>query len=336
MADAQLDESQVSEETEFEAAFAEFADKDKSEDIEPEPPQEEELDAKKDDEAEEPKAEDKEAESPADDDPYAGMSEEVKAKFIALEKDKDDLEHRLKSDAGRVSAFQRQINDLTRTVDEMSASKEADKPTDKQIAEAMKGTDDDWEAFKEDYPAVAEAIDRRLERVGEATQETIDKTLEPVNTKLDEVTKTSTEAANQAAVDAVAEDFPNWTEAVKTPEFAEWLDEQSPGVNALASSDNTADAKTLIGLYDAHLVAAGKDSLRAPDPNEPGVTDEEEEAKGSDEPSELEKRRAQQLEDGTAIPSKSAGIDPDGTPGGTEFEQAFDYYAKKKAAQRTA
>ena len=336
MAEAQLDESQVSEETEFETAFAEFAEKDQPEESElEEQPQDKKSDAEESEE--ETKAEGEEKPAAEEVDPYAGMSDEVKEQFITLEKDKEDLQHRLKSDAGRVSAFQRQINILTDTVDNLRAdSKPEDRPSDKQIADAMKGTDDDWDEFKQDYPTVAEAIDRRFEKFGESAQEAIDNTLKPVTSRLDEVVESNqAEAADNKAAE-VAEVYPTWQEAVAKPEFTEWLNDQSPGVTALAGSDDTKDATTLLRLYDEHLVSGGKDSLKAPDPTEPGVKDKEEEAQGGAEPTELQKRRAQQLEDGTAIPSKGAGIDPDGGQSGTEFEQAFEFFAKKKQAQRTA
>jgi hypothetical protein len=112
------------------------------------------------------------------------------------------------------------------------------------------------------------------------------------------------------------------------------LDNQSPGIMALADSDDTNDASTLIGLYDDYLVANGDPTLKA-DPTEPGVNNEEQKTDGADEPSDLAKRRQQQLTDGTTVPSKPAGIDPGGEAM-DEFDQAFNYHAKRLEARRQA
>ena len=284
------------------------------------------IKAKKEDPDPDPKAK-KDPDPDPIADPYKGMDEATKARFVTLEEANTKLTHRLDSDSGRISAFQRQVNDLKKG----SKAAAAAKPTPNQIADAMKGTDEGWDKFQEDYPEVATAIDRRLEMAGKATQETVDQTLAPVVERQAQIETTVANTATQTKVDAVAEIYPTWSTAVQTPDFVDWLQKQPPGIAALSESDDTQDASALIGMYDDYLVANGKPTLKKETTPEP-ASKKDEEAAGADE-SDLAKKRAQQLEDGTTIDSKNAKIDTGSDTGG-DFEAAFAFHAKRKDAKR--
>jgi len=333
-----LEKSTVAEdETDFEAAFNEHAEAkeivedDPTDIIEKEDdkfdeknqdgePGDEDLDkvAKKDDEEE---------------DPYAGMSEATKTRVQAIEEENKNLNHRLNSDAGRVSAFQRKINGMEKEIQSIRSGGTAGEQPDKaQIAEAMGGTDEEWESFKDDYPEVAKAIDSRLDKAGKATQETLDSTLAPVKARQEHDAQKAVEDATQAATDIVSDTYPSWTEAVQKPEFALWLDTQPPGVQSLSDSDDPQDASALIGLYDGHLVANGQPTLKA-DPKDNDGVDTEETTAQEEETNSVAARRKQQLEDGTTIPSRNSRVDPSKEPV-DDFEAAFAYHAKRKDRQR--
>jgi len=328
----------LEEETEFEASFNEHAAKKEPViEEEPDPEDEEEVEVEvealpsNDGKSEEELAAEAEAKAAEEkEDPYAGLSPEAKARVIALEEQNKELTHRINSDAGRVSAFQRKVNDLEGEIQSIRTGSTSgnDQPSNAQIADAMKGSDEQWEQFRQDYPEVAGAIDSRLEKAGKATQETIESTLAPVKERQARDQQSEVEAAAKAAVDAVAEVYPTWTEAVQTEDFKTWLDKQPPGVVALSFSDEPADASALIGLYDGHLVAEGQPSLKASDPG-PGV----EKTEKQKEAEKLAAKRAQQLADGTTVKSKPSQIGP-GDGESDEFETAFAAFAKRKEAKR--
>jgi len=260
-------------------------------------------------------------------DPYEGMDEATKARFIVLEESNTKLNHRLDSDSGRVSAFQRQVNDLKRENSTLKAP--AAKPTENQIADAMKGTDEGWDQFNEDYPEVAKAIDRRLEMAGKATQESVDSTLAPVMERQAQQDQVAINTTTQAKVDEVAVVYPEWAAAVQTKDFVDWLATQPPGIAALSNSDDTNDASALIGMYDEHLVATNRPSLKAT----PKPALNQDEVPDGSEAANLAAKRAQQLEDGTTIASRNAKIDAGAEPVG-DFESAFAFHAKRKDAKR--
>jgi hypothetical protein len=313
--------SQVDDESEFDDAFAEFAEVDQVDD------QAEELEPEG--EGHRPKADDLVADIAAqeaaqeEEDPYAGMTPEVKAKFVALEDNTKALQHTIDSDAGRVSAFQRKINTLER-----QQTTQVAQPSPTQISDAMKGSDAQWDQFKEDYPEVAKALDNRFAALGVAAQDSIDKTLAPVKQHQAHIAQVDASNDHKARINAVAESFPTWTDEVKKPEFGAWLSAQSPGVQALSESDDTQDASTLIGLYDGHLVSEGKPSLKV-DPGT-GVDDEEEVPAQTNAQAD---KRKQQLADGSTVPSKSARVDGTGEAV-SDFDAAFKVFAKRKEAQQ--
>jgi hypothetical protein len=314
MADEAPEASQVNDESEYDDAFAEFAE------VRDTDGDDQELEAEAD-EVVAQEATPTIEEHFEEEDPYAGMTDEVKAKFIALEETSASQQHTIDSDAGRVSAFQRKINALERN--QQTAPKA--QPSSTQIADAMKGSSTDWDQFKEDYPEVAQALDSRFAALGVAAQDSIDQTLAPVRNHQAHIAQVEAGNAHKARIDTVAQEFPTWTDEVKKPEFNSWLDTQPPGVRALSESDDTLDASTLIGLYDGHLVAQGQPSIKV-NP-EPGVDDEAPAA------TPQANKRKQQLEAGSSVPSKSARVD--GTAeAGTEFDAAFDVFAKRAEARQ--
>ena len=328
--DEEVEVSTVDDESEFDAAFNEIAearDSDPVEEIDEEVDVDQEIEAAA---SVEEAAENIAAAVTEDEDPYAGMTDEVKAKFVALEGDRDSLQHTIDSDAGRVRAFQRKADDLDKEIQSIRSGATSG-PSMTQISDAMKGTDEEWDKFGESYPDVAGAIDRRMAALGAATESAVEETLKPVKEKAVRDAETEAADANKTRVAEVEELFPTWTDAVKTQDFKDWMADQSQGVAALAESDDSRDASTLIGLYDTHLVANGKPTLKADPPT--GVNEDEVDSAAEPQLSELEKKRAKQLEDGAAPTSRKAGVNTDG-PETTEFDAAFAVFAKRKEQKR--
>lgn len=261
-------------------------------------------------------------EEPAGDaDPYEGMSEDVKKRYQNMEKNNGDLKHRIDSDDGRVGAFQRKINNLEHQIADIQ--KKPGQPSTEEITAAM-ANEESWKTLEEDYPEIAGAINKRFE----AQQQQVDSKLAPVIEKQEHDAAATAETAQQENYDVVAKDYPTWQTAVQQQDFQDWMESQSPGVKALAGSDDARDASLLISKYDEHRVANNLPTLKAnPDPDNGGV-----DKKAKDE---VTKRRERQLEDGTTIESKNAKIDPN-AESGSDFENAFNAFAKSKEAKNRA
>lgn len=261
-------------------------------------------------------------------DPYAGMDEATKERFVAMEESNKSLLHYKESNDGRVGALQRKINGLEGDIKVIHNTSTKEQPTKSEITEAMAGSNEKWDKFKDDYPEVATAIEGKFDQQNTEIDIKLGKQTNEIKTTLAPVVKKQEDDDMQHAYDAVAEEFPTWQNATATQEFNDWLATQSPGIQDLAESDDVQDASSLIGLYDSHLVANDKPSLRKTDHVETDTVVE-------DKATSLEQKRAQQLEDGATIPSKSAGISPDSESEG-EFVDAFAVFAKRQDAKRLA
>ena len=301
--------------SEFDAAFAEHATARETVEL----AGEEDIDGEETLDAAEPES--------VEEDPLDGLTDAQRAKYDELLQQNTQLNHQIASDAGRVSAFQKKVNTLQSEIEEIRQGSTAG-PSKVEIADAMKGTDDDWEQFSSDYPEVASAIDKRLAQTGEATANAVEQTLKPIKERAAIDAATAEQQAAQKKVDELAQVYKDWTSEVKKPEFMDWLNQQPPGIKALTESETIADASALIGLYDSHLVANGKPSIKN-DPT-PGVKNPE--PPGS-KPSNLEEKRKRQLEAAAAIPSKRANVDASG-PVADEFTTAFEHFARRREAQR--
>jgi hypothetical protein len=252
-------------------------------------------------------------------DPYAGLTEAAKARLIALEETNKSLQHRVSSDAGRVSAFQRKINELTTQIDAIGKKSGGEQPTKKEVVDAM-ADGSKWEAFKQEYPEVADAMDSRFSEISSKQNKQIETVLAPVI-----VERQQKDA--EKAYGAVADVFPTWQNAVKEQPFQDWLASQPAAVQTLAESLEVADATSLIGLYDNHRIVTGLPSLKKSDPvsGKEGV-----DTSGKDSVAE---RRERQKQAGVTVQSKSARVDPN-ADSESDFDAAFNAYAKRRESQR--
>lgn len=266
-------------------------------------------------------------------DPYAGLPDDVKARLQAQDAEIEKLSHRIKSDEGRVAAYQRQVDQLQqqiqqginqgRSESDAAGTSQGETPTAGEVAEAMQ-TEEGWSEFTEEYPEIAAAIDQRLEsKLGQFKGE-VTETIKPVLTRAQE------EEVNKG-YEYLDSNYEGWRDRVASPIFQEWIETQPDVVQQLADSDDPREASSLIEFYDNYLTATGRMSeFQKP----AGQNDPPNGGKDDDEAAALRRRRDQQLEDGDAIGSRGAGVGTGGSPVGDEFESAFNVYAAKKERER--
>jgi hypothetical protein len=270
-------------------------------------------------------------------DSLEGLPQGVIDRINAAETARDTLQHRVDSDAGRVNAYQKQVEGLQLVVD--AGGDGAKKPSSKEITDALSGDNKKWTAFSEEYPEVAAALDARIAEANATTaaalndqQAALDERLAPIIEK---------DAKDQGVIDGkyMEEHHPGWEKRVAIfddkgvnlgphPEFKAWLDSQPATTRSLADSDVAEDASSLMTYYENHLRATGKgEELQTTTPkNDGGEIDATVTA--------LQQKRQRQLEDGQTVKSEGAGVrtSPDGDTG--EFGSAFSAFANKKEQER--
>jgi len=258
--------------------------------------------------------EDADAQQPAgEDDIWSGASAAQREAFEALKAEKARLEQAERSQRGRISAFQRQIEDLRR-----QPSPEATAATDKGAAESTGEPaadflgSDKWKTFAEEYPEIAEPLGEVISGLRSETTR--------LHKELAAVGDERREAALQQQEQLLVEAHPDWLEVTDDAAFVDWLGAQPRHVreaaqrnfDAIVDADEAAD---VVGRFKAWRAAERGESQPAaagggkpPNPN-PALTS----------------RRKRQLESATAVrsrqPSAAAGIPDDPEQAWKAFER---------------
>lgn len=224
-------------------------------------------------------------------------AEEKKAEMPIeeLQKRLAELQHRERSSSGRVGAFQKRINALERQLAE----------SQQKMLAALKSDDP---KFREDFPEIAAAMDRKVAMVAQSLQEQTKARLQPIH----EVERERFVQTQYAALDAA---YPGWKQAVQSDNFRNWLTVQPEQVQSLARSDSAADAAALIQFFTATSQAQRP---AAPQPAQP------------QNPVTAQRKAA--LAQAAGIQSRSKPAATQSIP--SDFESAFDAFVKADSRLR--
>lgn len=223
-------------------------------------------------------------------DPWAEAPEPLRAARDQMQEKLDKLEHRIRSDEGRMAAFQRQINELR------------SKPVEK--ADEPPAPDETLKTLMEDYPEIAGPIAKLMERQGTELAE-IKNRLGDVGSSVERVTANRYVAQERALTEAHSD----WREVLSgdnEPVYLAWLARQpteireAADMNAANIEDAAAAAK-VVGGFKQFLANLDSPSGQPDSKN-----------KASD-------RRARQLEGATMIKSGGSqttvrGVPEEGNP----------------------
>lgn len=208
----------AADEGEFEQAFAEFASG--AEEPEQEPEQ---------------VAQPEQSESPAEQGEPEGEESELDKIRRELEETRraaQDYEHRFRSEVGRQSAYQRQIQELKTQI---QAAPKQTQAQQRQLSERMSG-------LMNDFPEIAEAVSEEISAAIKSTKEEIAAQLRPMHEREQQAIYESQEAAVKAA-------YPDFEEIASSTEFATWFAQQPESVRALAGSRVAQDAIAVIDYF---------------------------------------------------------------------------------------
>ncbi len=244
------------------------------------------------------------------DDIWSTANDQQRAAFQAAQQKLQSLEHDSRSNRGRVSALQREVDTLKA---QLAASTKAAGST----GQDQEATDADIRRLQEEYPEVARPVLKELSSL--RTQ------LSQALARLDQRDSTEAQAQREQALDreeqALTQMHPDWMQVTGNPAFTKWLETQPRYVveairrNGEAIQD-AAEAGDIITRFKAHQGVGAATAA----PSASGATT----ATGA--PANLAARRQRQLESGAAVSSRGAG--PAGGPP-DDFEAAFTYYAGK-------
>jgi hypothetical protein len=293
----------IEDDDEFDSAFAEFTNG-----KEPEEYLEEELEETPyndpEDPEEEPVNETVEPEQVAD--PFADLDDAQRDEIGRLRKEAVDWKHRYQSDEGRVSALQRKINELE--------NRATSTPTVEQIAEvADSGNEEEMNAFKEDYPDIALAVDRMVASRLKAERQQHQQVISQMDSRYQQILQPIQQQEHQRTVDvqlsSLEQRHSDWREVATSASFTDWVSRQPEAVRNMVNSDYADDASYVL---DSFKSMSGHNSQQQTQPS-PGV--------------EQIVNKRQQVLDNAVAPRTRRSAPKTGVP--DDFDAAFAYYANK-------
>lgn len=285
---------------EFEKAFAEFSGA-KAEGVEDDAPAEQDEPEQTD----EPQAED--APAPEQEDPFAGLSEAQKKIVREMQQKLAAADHEIRSNRGRIAALQRKAQEATAP---------AKQEPQRDLAQPAGVSDKRWEDFKKDFPEVAEVFEAKLKHMEQLVDQRLGQATQPIK----ELEHRQYLQGQYAALEAA---HPDWQQAVKSNEFRSWLSAQPTAVQQILQSEDASEASWLLGRFKQDVAAiqaqrARQQSAPAGSPAQTNV-------------GQLNEQRNRRLQQSAGIGSAKSTAGQSGPP--DDFDAAFDYFARKKAAR---
>ena len=189
-------------------------------------------------EGNEPTPEPEPAEEPEEPEAPEAPAEEPEAPAEALTPDQEriqQLESRLRSTEAKYGGLNSQLQQL------VAAGRAAPTtvPAQTDIAEAL-GDGEKFKQLKADWPEYAEAMEEAFGKVPQVDADGImSKLAGAVDQKLEGVTQNIVLLNNHR----------DWKDVINTEAFKNWTQQQTPEVQALASSDDPYDAVDMISQY---------------------------------------------------------------------------------------
>jgi len=224
---------------------------------------------------------------------WAEADEGLKSEYDKLRDNNDKLSHQAKSNAGRIGALQRKLNEFQST-----SPAGGNQPSANEVAEAMK-TPEAWASFNEEYPDIHDAIESRLEVERSQNQETMNRALQPLRAAEEERHVSNQYAALEAA-------HTDWKDVVKSESFVDWLQEQPNAIQQLSNSNDAFEASKLIDYYK--------------------LSQPQGEIATTSTVTSIQQKRAKQLEDAAGVRSKP-GPGATGVIPPDDFDTAFEMFA---------
>ena len=303
----------VEDDQDFEAAFAEFSGSDNAAEKDA-IPEEDNTDSNAD--QDKPVV----AAVPAKDDldKTVGTQQDTdwKAEAEKLRAENDQLQHRTRSDSGRISSFQKEL-DTYKEKEKAAADKAAAAKT------AAEENDPELSTFDEEFPDISKPVKKLLEKSREQTRGLQD--------KITNLEKDAQETAAEKRYSQMDSNHSDWRSVVQTPEYRNWVNAQPDFIQevVMSNAERLVDANrasAVLTLFKEHQ-ATKKPSSESDVEKDPAESAADLDSdRQQDKSQKLAEKRQRQL-DSSATVSGGRGA-TSGPP--EDFEAAFNFYAKQK------
>lgn len=230
--------------------------------------------------------------------------EAAQAAYQALKEDRDSLDHRLKSDNGRVSRYQRDATEAMRKVQLLTSA------ASQNDLSGIIGAPE-WAKAKEEFGDELAPLFKAVEAVAEQGKVTQERFSQMGQDELNSFVESNVSYLNENASD--------WLSLIQHKDFDPWLKAQRPHVQRLYENNREVlgdpdEVIDLVSRFRGYVQAS--QSNPAPDP-EP-------------QPQPTDQRRAEQLEGSRSAKARSPAVSGDG---GGDYES---YFRQAAAAEERA
>jgi len=223
----------------------------------------------------------------------AGSAADDGAGAIDWDSDDNPWKQKHQSISTQQAALQQQLNQMMAQQVQHSGQ-----PTvDQQPEGGSLDSDDEWKALKEDFPEIADVLEKRLSAVEQsyrAQHEQLTQQIQPMQQQ-------AQQQFLQSQYQALEAQHPDYQQVAASAEFKDWLGHQPATIQQMVDSTSAADA--------AYLLSAYKQTVPDTSAND-----------------QLKERRQRQLEQSQTI-SRRGGrhVQPDSG----DFESMFEHFASK-------
>lgn len=171
----------------------------------------------------------------------APQQETVEDRLARLESERDEWRHRYQSDAGRIAALQRKVQEMG------TAPQQQRQPSAKDMANAMQN-DTAWKEFKETYPEIATVIDKRLNAGFQQVNQI-------VNQRVGRIEEGDRERQLRDQFMLLQEDHEDYVDVLRGRPFHEWLAQQPQMVQQMAHSAQAQDVSWVLTQHKRDIGA---------------------------------------------------------------------------------
>lgn len=166
-------------------------------------------------------------------------------RLAELERERDDYRQKFQSNNGRISAYQRQVEELNHKLSsQVDSAAQGNTHEEAQDKLAQDINNSSWDELLEDMPDVAEAINQRLESV-------VSSRLGQIEQKISPLTERVQQERMEVEIAALKSRHPDFQEIANSDAFDNWIAEQPHFVQSKRNSNDAAEAAYLLDNFKA-------------------------------------------------------------------------------------
>ena len=226
--------------------------------------------------------------------------------LIDLRRQLSEANHRERSSAQRVSAFQRKFNEAEIEIASLRKRAEAAAPA----AAPELQDDDDASALLKEMPDLSRALDRAVAKRVKESVDVVQQQVQQVEQGMQPLRQRAEQDAVRAEIAVVEKEFPGWRDTVFSPDFEQWIGAKPSVIRqAYDQASSAADALEFLRMFDRERA---KPATPAQDNAQAGS-------------------KQARLERAVGPQSKAVARPVGGLPAPDDFDGAFAYFAARSA-----